>query len=155
MFSKSNPSGSEWKKVPDLLRRTSLNSNVLKVMISKGILEDTYFREDRLLYDFYKKDKLTALSKNQKTSLLKIESAFDCKDIVLFQGVTGSGKTEIYMKLISKAIERGDQVLYMLPEISLWTLKWLCAFSQDLVKMLLFIIPNFLYMKELKFGIMF
>ncbi len=115
----NNPSGSEWKKVPDLLRRTSLNSNVLKVMISKGILEDTYFREDRLLYDFDKKDKLTALSKNQKTSLLKIESAFDCKDIVLFQGVTGSGKTEIYMELISKAVERGDQVLYMLPEISL------------------------------------
>ena len=115
----NNPSGSEWKKVPDLLRRTSLKSNVLKVMISKGILEDTYFREDRLLYDFDKNDKLTTLSKNQKTSLLNIESAFDYKNIVLFQGVTGSGKTEIYMELISKAIERGDQVLYMLPEISL------------------------------------
>ena len=51
--------------------------------------------------------------------MLNIESAFDCKDIVLFQGVTGSGKTEIYMELISKAVERGDQVLYMLPEISL------------------------------------
>ena len=51
--------------------------------------------------------------------MLNIESAFDYKDIVLFQGVTGSGKTEIYMELISKAVERGDQVLYMLPEISL------------------------------------
>ena len=44
---------------------------------------------------------------------------YNNKDIVLFQGVTGSGKTEVYMELIFKAIERGDQVLYMLPEISL------------------------------------
>ena len=115
----NNPSGSEWKKVPDLLRKTSVKSNVLKAMISKGILEEAYFREDRLLYDFDKKDTLISLSKNQKNSLLNIESAFENKDIVLFQGVTGSGKTEVYMELIFKAIERGDQVLYMLPEISL------------------------------------
>ena len=115
----NNPSGSEWKKVPDLLRKTSVKSNVLKAMISKGILEEAYFREDRLLYDFDKKDTSISLSKNQKNSLLNIESAFENKDIVLFQGVTGSGKTEVYMGLIFKAIERGDQVLYMLPEISL------------------------------------
>ena len=115
----NNPSGSEWKKVPDLLRKTSVKSNVLKAMISKGILEEAYFREDRLLYDFDKKDTSISLSKNQKNSLLNIESAFENKDIVLFQGVTGSGKTEVYMELIFKAIERGDQVLYMLPEISL------------------------------------
>ena len=114
-----NPSGREWKKVPDLLRKTSVKSNVLKAMISKGILEEAYFREDRLLYDFDKKDTSISLSKNQKNSLLNIESAFENKDIVLFQGVTGSGKTEVYMELIFKAIERGDQVLYMLPEISL------------------------------------
>ena len=114
-----NPSGREWKKVPDLLRKTSVKSNVLKAMISKGILEDAYFREDRLLYDFDKKDTSISLSKNQKNSLLNIESAFENKDIVLFQGVTGSGKTEVYMELIFKALERGDQVLYMLPEISL------------------------------------
>ena len=115
----NNPSGSEWKKVPDLLRKTSVKSNVLKAMISKGILEEAYFREDRLLYDFDKKDTSISLSKNQKNSLLNIESAFENKDIVLFQGVTGSGKTEVYMELIFKALERGDQVLYMLPEISL------------------------------------
>ena len=115
----NNPSGSEWKKVPDLLRKTSVKSNVLKAMISKGILEEAYFREDRLLYDFDKKDTSISLSKNQRNSLLNIESAFENKDIVLFQGVTGSGKTEVYMELIFKAIERGDQVLYMLPEISL------------------------------------
>ncbi len=114
-----NPSGREWKKVPDLLRKTSVKSNVLKAMISKGILEEAYFREDRLLYDFDKKDTSISLSKNQKNSLLNIESAFENKDIVLFQGVTGSGKTEVYMELIFKALERGDQVLYMLPEISL------------------------------------
>lgn len=115
----NNPSGSEWKKVADLLRKTSVKSNVLKAMISKGILEEAYLREDRSLYDFDKKDTSISLSKNQKNSLLNIESAFENKDIVLFQGVTGSGKTEVYMELIFKAIERGDQVLYMLPEISL------------------------------------
>ena len=54
-----------------------------------------------------------------KTALLNIDSVFESNDIVLFHGVTGSGKTEVYMELISNQLRKAIKVLYMLPEISL------------------------------------
>ena len=44
---------------------------------------------------------------------------FEEKSVVLLQGVTGSGKTEVYMEIIARVISKGEQVLYLLPEISL------------------------------------
>ncbi|HEX8607832.1 MAG TPA: primosomal protein N' [Pedobacter sp.] len=61
------------------------------------------------------------LSEGQDTALREIEEAFVEKDVVLLQGVTASGKTQIYIKLIEKAIEQGGQVLFLLPEIALTT----------------------------------
>tara|TARA_B100000900_G_scaffold415698_2_gene446706 strand:+ start:6604 stop:9051 length:2448 start_codon:yes stop_codon:yes gene_type:complete len=114
-----NPIGTEWKKVSDLLLKTGVTTNVLRTMISKDILEENYFKEDRVLYSFDKQSTVNVLSKNQETALKKIDLYFESNDIVLFQGITGSGKTEVYMELISESIEKGNQVLYMLPEISL------------------------------------
>lgn len=114
-----NPQGDQWVKVSELLKKTATNSSMLRAMITKEILEEAYFKEDRLLYAFDKNDEVSALSKNQKIALSNIESEFKDRAVVLFQGVTGSGKTEVYMELISKAIENNEQVLYLLPEISL------------------------------------
>ena len=44
---------------------------------------------------------------------------FESKNVVLLHGVTSSGKTEIYIRLIQKTIDEGRQVLYLLPEIAL------------------------------------
>lgn len=61
------------------------------------------------------------LSTSQESALQKINDEFIQKDVVLLHGITASGKTQIYIKLIEKAIESGGQVLFLLPEIALTT----------------------------------
>lgn len=114
-----NPQGDEWKKAKELLKKTGSGSSAMKGLIEKGILEEQSFQQDRLLYDFKKINPVRTLSEAQQAALDKIISTFEDKSVVLFQGVTGSGKTEVYIELINRALERGQQVLYLLPEISL------------------------------------
>ena len=114
-----NPKGDEWKKSKDLLDKTHSTSSVLRTLISKGILEEQSLREDRSLYDFKKQDEKRSLSDAQQKALNEINNIFEEKPVVLFQGVTGSGKTEVYIELIALAIAQDKQVLYLLPEISL------------------------------------
>ncbi|RYE55781.1 MAG: primosomal protein N', partial [Sphingobacteriales bacterium] len=61
------------------------------------------------------------LSAAQNMALENVEQTFGAKDVVLLHGVTASGKTQIYIKLIEKAIAKGGQVLFLLPEIALTT----------------------------------
>ncbi|WP_449436987.1 replication restart helicase PriA [Pedobacter steynii] len=61
------------------------------------------------------------LSEAQNKALQQIEDGFLTRDVMLLHGVTASGKTQIYIKLIEKAIENGGQVLFLLPEIALTT----------------------------------
>jgi primosomal protein N' (replication factor Y) (superfamily II helicase) len=61
------------------------------------------------------------LNTYQKTALDEVRSTFEEKQVTLLHGVTGSGKTEIYVELIREQLEQGKQVLYLLPEIALTT----------------------------------
>ena len=67
----------------------------------------------------YSPENIQPLSEAQQDAMNKIGVQFMGKNVVLLHGVTSSGKTEIYIHLIQKAIEEGRQVLYLLPEIAL------------------------------------
>lgn len=59
------------------------------------------------------------LTEHQQKTFDELNELFSEKDAALLHGVTSSGKTEIYIKLIQERLDRGEQVLYMLPEIAL------------------------------------
>ncbi|MCB0509778.1 MAG: primosomal protein N', partial [Bacteroidetes bacterium] len=62
---------------------------------------------------------LEALNPHQEHALLEIRQGFEQRSVVVLEGVTGSGKTHIYIKLMEEALAAGKQVLYLLPEIAL------------------------------------
>lgn len=100
-------------------KRVSVAS--LKELIKKGIFVETRMEVGRFKKDDIDPKILKPLTGDQKRALGEIEAHFDSKDVVLLHGITSSGKTEIYLKLIDSVVKAGKQVLYLLPEIALTT----------------------------------
>ncbi len=61
------------------------------------------------------------LSEAQNSALDAIRNSFETKNVCLLHGVTGSGKTEIYVRLIQEQLAKGNQILFLVPEIALTT----------------------------------
>jgi primosomal protein N' (replication factor Y) len=107
-------------KATDLLKKANATSAILKTMTDKGIF-DVYERRVSRLKDFKAQVDvdLIELTPAQQNAYNQVKMGFEEQKPVLLHGVTSSGKTEIYIKLIQEAIDEGKQVLYLLPEIAL------------------------------------
>ncbi|SNB13204.1 Primosomal protein N [Flavobacterium psychrophilum] len=93
---------------------------VIKALIDKEIFEEYYIQEDRVSFDDVNISQIV-LSEPQNKALSAIETVFTSKEVCLLHGITASGKTEVYIKLVEKFLEQKKQCLYLLPEIALTT----------------------------------
>ena len=110
--------------VVEITRDELLNAGhslpTVNALVKRGLLE-VYEREvGRLNHGGEPHlEKIRPLSDVQQDAFNKIQFSFLGKNVTLLHGVTSSGKTEIYIHLIRQALERKQQVLYLLPEIAL------------------------------------
>jgi primosomal protein N' (replication factor Y) len=102
-----------------LLKKSNATSAQLKGLIEKGILDTEKRATDRIKYLPKNIEIDFILSEQQEKAFRSIKSGFEQYPVCLLHGVTASGKTEIYTRLIEEKIREGKQVLYMLPEIAL------------------------------------
>jgi primosomal protein N' (replication factor Y) len=111
-------------RAADLLRQTSLDNQTLRALVKRGLAE---LREEAVVRDPHADEQFVAtsnlvLNPEQLLALKEITQALDFPESarpILLHGVTGSGKTEIYLQAIRAALERGRSAIVLVPEISL------------------------------------
>lgn len=103
------------------LLKSDISESSLNTLVKNGVFEEF----EKILSRFEEEEFIPTqsiyLSEEQRIAEKDILSQFENTPTVLLHGITGSGKTEIYIKLIQKAIAGGSQVLLLLPEIALTT----------------------------------
>ena len=111
---------SSWVKVSTLKEIANISSGPIKYLIDKDILNERYVEINRNLIRKKKYENVVKkLSSFQKSAFKELNHQLLNRDVVLLEGVTASGKTEVYISLIEKHINQGKQILYLVPEISL------------------------------------
>lgn len=103
----------------ELAEKANVDAPVLKKLAERGILE-LYDKEVSRLAAFGDEGIGNyGLSDRQRSALDAINQHFETKNAVLLHGVTGSGKTQVFVELMEQTMQQGKQVLYLLPEIAL------------------------------------
>lgn len=99
-----------------LITKTGISNSIISRMIKNQILieEETHENTSKINLD----TKIDLNSEQLKASTVLINSIQN-KDVVLLDGITGSGKTEVYLSAVNEILHQGDQVLILLPEVTL------------------------------------
>ena len=105
-----------------LLEVSGVSPAVLRALVDKRIMQVVKKSVNRFGVNSNERPiELSPLSESQSKALIEITEGFKSHQVQLLHGVTGSGKTEVYTHLIAKTLDQGNQVLFLVPEISLTT----------------------------------
>ncbi len=110
-----------------VMRRLKISASTMKSLVEKGLLQETIERVERVAYDdeFSKgevvESKAITLNEEQQAAADMVQQSLHEAAFVvhLLQGVTGSGKTEVYLNALQKALEMGGSVIFLVPEVAL------------------------------------
>lgn len=105
----------------ELLKYSSTSNSVFKELLHKEVFEEYTLQQQRLKTKEKNVNAAFNLSEHQQQALNDIKNHLNSREIVLLKGVTSSGKTQIYFRLIEERLKKSQQVLYLLPEIALTT----------------------------------
>ena len=114
-----------------ILKKTGVSDNVINAMIKSGFLykKDVLINEEAPLQQVNLQKQVELTDEQQKASDILIRKINNGFSATLLDGITGSGKTEVYFEAIAEALKLNKQVLVLVPEISLTT-QWLKRFEK-------------------------